>query len=196
MILTEEQAKERLNSNRNLVSRFSRVPADAVLVPTTVVVPEPESEVPTATVEITEIRTAGNRTFSPNLSPEIKVEIAARARLGENQTALGKEFGVIQPTVSRMVTGRTSVDEKAVEERINQVQDVAMVKLLSSLGFMDDEKMKKAGVKDLSTIAANMSKIVSNTRVQKDEGNQVHLHLYAPELRTEKSFNVVEVRGS
>jgi hypothetical protein len=194
MILTEEQAKERLNSDRNLVSRFSRVPADAVLVPTAVIESEPP---PIATVEITEIKLNSRTPKKAELDEATKIEIASRARLGESQSSLGREFGVSQNAVHYLETGRSlSLNEKAVEERINQVQDVAMLKLLSSLGFMDDEKMKKAGVKDLSTIAANMSKIVSNTRVQKDEGNQVHLHLYAPELRTEKSFNVVEVRGS
>jgi hypothetical protein len=176
MILTDEQAKERLNSNRNLLNRFGK-----------------DKPVTSPSVDIIPInRPKGDTGEIPK---EIRTEITARARLGEGQTALAREFGVSQQLVHRYQSGLggKAIDEKAVEDRMNQVQDVAMCKLLSSLGFLDDDKLKKLGAKDLAAVAASMSKVVGNTREQRHEGNQVTVQLFAPEIRNEKSYKVLEV---
>jgi hypothetical protein len=38
-----------------------------------------------------------------------------------------------------------------------------------------------------------MAKVVGNTREQRHEGNQVTVQLFAPEIRNEKSYKVLEV---
>jgi hypothetical protein len=127
MILTDEQAKERLNSDRNLLNRFGK-----------------DKPVTSPSVDIIPVRRPGGDS-GDSLPAEQKTEMAARARLGEGQKALAKEFGVHVATVSSIERGvqRFKVDEKAVEDRMNQVQDVAMCKLLSSLGFLDDDKLEE-----------------------------------------------------
>jgi transposase-like protein len=47
----------------------------------------------------------GEQNPNRKLSPEQVAEIRARYRAGETQTSLAKEFGVIQPHVSRIVRG-------------------------------------------------------------------------------------------
>ena len=73
-------------------------------------------------------------------------------------------------------------------------QDVAMNKLLESLGYMTTEKLDKCKATDLSSIAANMSKVVSNVRTKTDQtGPVVNVNVYAPELRNERTFKTIEV---
>ncbi len=175
MILTEEQAKARLESGRNLLNRFGV-----------------EKTVPTA--KVIEIGNSRKGTYEGRLTPEQKTEITSRARLGEDQELLATEFKVQQSTIGKYERGvYKNIDESKVEDRMNEVQDVAMAKLLKSLGFLDDNKLSKLGAKDLSAIAANMSKVVGNTREQKTNDNRVTVQLFAPELRQEKSYKVLEV---
>jgi len=171
MILTEEQAKARLESGRNLLNRFGK-------------------EEPRPVVDVIPInRPGGDGSEVPR---EKRNELAARARLGENQTTLAREHGITQQAVNRYAQGK-SVDNDVVESKMNEVQDVAMCRLLSSLGFLDDNKLSKLGAKELSAVAANMAKVVGNTREQKGNDNRVTVQLFAPELRKETSYKVLEV---
>lgn len=173
MFKTEEQINARLKSGRNLVNRFGKL-----------------QEVK---IEIVPLGQPGNKE-KPKLDPEQKDEIAFRARAGENQTTLAKEFHVSQSAIGEIEQGRTKVDEVAVQTRLDQVQDVAMNKLLESLGYISSDKLDKCKATDLSSIAANMSKVVSNVRVKtNDTGPIVNVNVYAPELRNERTFKTIEV---
>lgn len=173
MFKTEEQINERLKSERNLVNRFGKVE---------------ESK-----IEIIPLGQPGNKE-KPKLDIETKTEIAFRARAGEKQKDLAEEFGVSQSAIGEIEQGRTRVNEVEVEKRLNQVQDVAMNKLLESLGYISSEKLDKCKATDLSSIAANMSKVVSNVRTKNDQtGPIVNVNVYAPELRNERTFKTIEV---
>src|SRR5438477_5873612 len=145
MILTEEQANARLDSRRNLVNRFRQ-----------------EREATANVVVIPSNRSNHIGKTELHLPEETKVEISSRARLGETSRALGTEFGVGKTTVEYLAlggsNGRGFVDEEKVSQRMDEIQDVAMCKLLKSLGFLSDEKLLKASAKDLSAISANMAK--------------------------------------
>lgn len=176
MILTEEQAKARVNSEGNLLNRFGK---SAPVTPSNV-------------IQITPLKQPGcggpHHESNPN-----GVEITSRARLGENQFALAEEFGLTQQAVSHYKHGDYKVDEKKVESRMIEVQDTALCKLMASLGFLDDEKLSKMSGKDLASVAANMAKVAGNVRPSAADGNAVHLHLYAPELRKEANYKTIEV---
>ena len=177
MFKTEEQIEARLKSSRNLVNRFGRSSS----------LPEVES------VAIIPLGNPGNKE-KPKLDPEQKDEIAFRARAGETQVSLAAEFGVSQSAIGEIEQGRTKVNEAEVSKRLDQVQDVAMNKLLESLGYMTTEKLDKCKAIDLSSIAANMSKVVSNVRTKTDQtGPVVNVNVYAPELRNERTFKTIEV---
>lgn len=175
MFKTEEQIQSRLNSKRNLVNRFVNK-VDETKVTTTI------------------LERPGN-IEKPKLTPDEKNEIALRSRLGENQKVLGKEFGVSQSAIGEIEQGNTKVDENLVQSKLDQIQDVAMTKLLESLGMITNEKLDKAKATDLSSIAANMSKVVSNVRGDKKVGDgvQVNVQVFAPEIRPERVFRTIEV---
>lgn len=186
-ILTKEQADARLNSSNNLVSRFGAVrPSGSPI----------SSDTTEAEVTIIPIHRPGRAPESPNFTPEEKVSIATRTGLGEGFSSVARDLGTTASVVRNIDNGHTKVDRKKVNGNIEQIQDIALLKLLASMNYIDDEKLKKANAKDLSGIAANMSKVLGNTREKEEDGTKVHLHLYAPELRSEASFKVIEVRGS
>lgn len=178
MFKTEEQINERLNSSRNLVNRFGK---------------KEIARVPPQNVEITPLKQPGN-VEKPKLDPEQKDEIALRARLGERQTSLAKEFGVSQSAIGEIEQGRTKVNEDLVNGRMDAIQDVAMTKLLESLGYLTPEKMDKCKAVEISSIAANMSKVVGNVRGKDvNQGVNVHVQVFAPEIRHEGNFKTIEV---
>lgn len=185
MILTEEQAKARVNSEGNLLNRFGK---SAPVTPT-----EPDDK-PKEKSEVTVIPFAKRAAGGPNHEHHPQAtEIAARARLGESQTALAKEYGMTQQNVHRYEAGLHQTDEKAIEKRMDEIQDKALCKLMMSIGLLDEEKLTKLGAKDLSAVAANMAKVAGNVRPSVADGNAVHLHLYAPELRKESNYKTIEV---
>jgi transcriptional regulator with XRE-family HTH domain len=187
MFKTEEQINSRLNSERNLVNRFGtpNVVGDYEW--------KNDQSAPLNNVTIIPLQQPGNKE-KPKLDSEEKNEIAFRARAGETQVSLAAEFGVSQSAIGEIEQGRTKVDEIVVQSRLDQVQDVAMTKLLESLGYITSDKMDKCKATDLSSIAANMSKVVSNVRGKSNEtGPIVNVNVYAPELRNERTFKTIEV---
>lgn len=171
MFLTDEQAKERLNSEKNLANRFSS-----------------NRQV---TIEEREILRPGKN--RENLKEEVRDEIATRARLGEKGTSLAKEFGVTQGEVSAIKTGKVPIDEEKVGKTISEVRDRALDRLMSSLGLLTDDKLSGCSAKDLSVIASNMGRVVEKTFPRSEGSDKINLIIYAPELRQEKSYNVIEV---
>lgn len=171
MRLTSEQAEKRLNSEDNL-ARFA--------------VPEKE-------VKEIVIHNAGN-THKPKLPPAIRTEIAVRSRMGESQKSLAREFGVSQPAISAIERGRTNSDEDKVDETLNKVRDIALNKLMSSLGLISDEKLAQCSPTQLAGIANQISNVVERSLPKSAAGRgDVNLIIYTPEIRDEHKYKVVEI---
>ncbi len=223
MFKTEEQINSRLSSEKNLANRFVKstdqfdparvtvpdvndplAPAQsdseqssrAQSIPVQEIselIPELEKTTKPQNVTITELKQPGNKLGKKKLTLAQRNEIAVRTRLGETQIALSKEFNVSQNTVSNIERGRTIVDERTVNERLDDVQDVAMSKLLSSLGYITVDKMEACSAVQASVVALNMGKIIGNIRRQDDNGPKVVVQIYAPELKKESSYKAIDV---
>jgi DNA-binding XRE family transcriptional regulator len=178
MFKTEEQINSRLNSSKNLVNRFVK------------------SEEKGPIVETIILERPGNKE-KPKLDEEQKTEIAIRSRSGETQVSLAKEFNVSQSAIGEIEQGRTKVNEKTVEARLNVIEDRALDKLLETLGFITPDKMDKAKAGEISSVASNLSKVVSNIRGKdkNDNGINVSVQVFAPEIRPERLFKTIEVNS-
>jgi hypothetical protein len=64
---------------------------------------------------------------------------------------------------------------------------------MDSLGQITSDKISVHTAKDISAIAANMSKVVKDTIPDKVQPQSINLVVYTPELRNEKSFEVIEI---
>lgn len=192
MILDEKKAHERLNSPDNLANRFScRLRGyDGNEGGAT----SQETPVPSRIHEVTLKRAGKDR---PNLPEFCRTIIAVEARSGRNQSAIAAEFNTTQGNVSNIKRASPpsgKLDEKAAERALGEIRDRALERLMASLGLMSDEKLSKCDAKDLSTIAANMGKVVEKTFPKQDSNDaRININLFVPELRNEKQFKTVEV---
>lgn len=192
MFLTNEQARARLGSEKNLANRFAKNPdgldPDKLTEQVTQEVNETNSTIITERV----ISLPGKKGI--NLSSEVRTEIASRARLGESQPSLAQEFNITQANVSSIERGKTKgVDEARVEETINFVKDRALDRLMASLGLLTDDKLSGCSAKDLSLIASNMGRVVEKIQTKEHTPDNINFIIYAPELKQEKSYETVVI---
>jgi len=179
MLISEKVANERVNSPSNLSVRFGRPPA-----PTS----EPH-------VEILPNPRAGKR---PELPGFLKTTMAILHQSGAGtQAEVAEVFGTTQAEVSHIENGRSDkgLDKGAIEAAQSEIRDVAMKKLLGTLGLLTEDKISKCKAGEISTIAANLSRVVEKT-LPKDTGpgsGGVNITIYAPQPRDEKSYKTLEV---
>lgn len=191
MILTEEQAKARIESSENLINRLNK--EEEPTYSGIEKVEEPKEKIVTLNPR------AAHAGYYKHLASEDRIEVAARARIGEPQKKLMAEFGVSQHTVSVLAKGqdyfgRGRVDEAKVQDRMNEIQDVALCKLMKTLGYLGDEKLSELGAKDLAAVAQSMAKVAGTLRPQERAGDAVaQVIIYAPETRPESKYQVVSV---
>ncbi len=168
MILTKEQAEERLKNENNLANRFS-------------------------SGKVIDLPRKGKKKDEGNLTEIERNEIAVRARLGESQQVLAEEFDTRPANISHIKLGKTKgIDEEKVEQQVNAVKDKALERLMKSLGLLDDDKLSKCSAKDLSVIASNMGRVYEKTTSQR-EASPTQVIIYAPQLRDENRFKTIEV---
>lgn len=216
MLITAEESRARLDSPLNLANRFN-LRAPVVVMPeenaaplvTSVEGRDVGGNTPVESLElegsedrpldgpfITEVPISrpGRAPLVQNLTEENRTEIAIRARSGESQTALAKEFNVSQPAISYIERGDAKgVDEAQVEKQLSTVRDKALDRLMSSLGLLTDDKLSGCAAPELSSIAANMSRIIEKTIPKINEGTSINLVIYSPELRKESGFKTLEI---
>lgn len=129
-----------------------------------------------------------------NLTREERTEIAIEARLGKSQTEIARERSINNLTVHNIAHGKTKgIDEDKVESAINEVKDLALQRLMTSLGLLTDDKLSGCSAKDLSVIASNMGRVVEKVSPKVEQPDNINFVIYAPELKQERAFETVEI---
>jgi predicted transcriptional regulator len=121
---------------------------------------------------------------------------------------LAKSLGISSSSVSAYsngATGTTSYNEgnKELRSHINSAKDrivkKARSRLFSALHNITPEKLADAKLKDVSSVAKDMSAIIKNMepseseRGDKDGKPVVNIVLYAPRMRNEGEYEVITV---
>jgi hypothetical protein len=178
MFLTQEQAERRLNSERNLTrAKFLKSEENAAI----------EIKVVEKIISLP----GKNRA---NLSEEQRTEIAIRTRTGEKISEVARDVGVKSLTVQNIANGKTKgVDEEKVESVIREVKDLALQRLMTSLGLLSDDKLSGCSARDLSVIASNMGRVVEKIQNKVEQPDNINFIIYAPELKQERAFDSVEI---
>lgn len=210
MILDNEGAEGRLNSPKNLVNKLNRIIAgpepqkpstNSGITPIVEQSVEPEIPKTTRDFQVT-LRPTRERSMT-NLSSVERTIAGVLFNKGEaNLKQIGETFHITPGTVGRIAAGKVQdANNEAIlkprEERINAIQDIAMEKLMASLGLIDGDKLANAKLTDLSRVAVDMSRIVEKTG-PKDTNNGnpvVNLTLYCPTVKSEKEYKVVSVQS-
>jgi hypothetical protein len=195
MFITEDQARERLSSPENLANRFNIGAARAKREESLHAENESQEkeQQPLSTgIEHRELKRAGQRRSW--LSSEERTEVAIAAKIGQQtQQEIAQEHGISQIAVAKIKAGNGLVDETSVETALEQARSKALDRLMTSLGLLTDDKISGASAKDISVIASNMARVVEKTMPDRERQGNINLVIYAPELRNEKSFDIVEI---
>ena len=195
MFISEEEKNSRLSGSLSLE------PDREVLVSNTEEERAGEVQEGTSTSNLSVIsdhrfrgRTKGAKNIPDFLRPIIGASVTFSGNR-ETQEAFG--IGSSASTFS-MQHGKTSPEGKLqpelkskVEQIVGKVQETAAEKLMSALGFITDEKLENAKATDLSSIAANMSRVIEKT-TEKKENVAAQIVIYAPSLRTEEKYEIIE----
>jgi hypothetical protein len=186
MFLTNEQAEERLKSEKNLANRFSSREAPSVA--------QDEERTEEEVGEITHkvLSLPGKNRI--NLTRDERTDIAIRTRTGEAQSQVARALNIQPLTVHNIDKGKTKgIDEERVQEVINIVKDRALDRLMHSLGLLSDDKLSGCTAKDLSVIASNMGRVVEKISPREEKSDNINFIIYSPELKQERAYKTIEV---
>lgn len=137
-------------------------------------------------------RGVGRKPGVPNFPESLRTTAAILSHV-DSQSSVGKELGMSQMEVSFAKRGKVPTNKHEINRQLGVVRDVAMDRLMASLNLMTDDKLDACKAPELAAVADKMGKIIANT-MEKDAATvPVTLLVYAPEMRTEKQYNVVEV---
>lgn len=177
MQLNEEQAKERLASPDNLANRLAAFRAGRKKV-----------------LDENVLSVSAGRQL-PRLPDEVKQEIVERAASGtERQKDIAVEYGITQADVSYLKRSSNERERESASALEKSIKDQACEKMMLAMGLITQEKLEKLKVRDLSNVSTAMAKVLNV--VAPKNANQaplVNLVVYAPEVRDEKSFKIVEI---
>ena len=74
----------------------------------------------------------------------------------------------------------------------NNIQDLAVVKLMETLNLLNPEAVDKE--RDKVAIMTGLSQVIEKLSPAKNENDKpvVHLHMYAPKQKAEKDYDIIE----
>lgn len=178
MLITKEQAEKRLNSPDNILNKVERKNSH---------------------FEIRKLHAGGRKEGVTTLT---KADRLIAGTLGQiyDQSSVAKDFGITRQHVNNLAHGRTdsrgngSGTGLAESGILDEVKERALQKVLSAVDLMSDKKLEGCNAKDLAGIASNMSKVYSNVSPKdNNDGARVQVVLYAPRVKEEREFQVVEI---
>jgi hypothetical protein len=116
--------------------------------------------------------------------------------------ALAREFDISPSSVSAYTNGATSTasynsPDPPLKKKINNTKErlgkIARGKLALSLRHITEDKLAEAKLRDVAAVAANMAAVVRQMEPDSDKSvSQVNIVLYAPKLKSESSYDIIE----
>lgn len=132
------------------------------------------------------VREIPKREQAPPVSKSTRVMAGVLHGTGESAKSVAHGLGM---SVSQVRDARALPEARVGIER---VRDLALDKLMLTLGLMTEDKFLNSNLKDLSIVAANMSRIIEKTS-PREGGATLQLIVYTPELKRESQYKVIDV---
>jgi transposase len=137
--------------------------------------------------------------------PEVIREIIAEEAIVSDKSGkeIADEFGVSASSVSAYKNSATSTatyhePNKQLQERNDKLRSevisTARSRLFEALSHITAEKLKDAKVRDVASVAKDMSTIIHNTEPSNNSaiaGAQFHFHV--PAQKSEKDYDIIDV---
>ena len=174
--------------------------------------PQPEDKVPSVSV-VSQLhpfsQSRGRKNGDMNVPDALRKIIGETAVIDGREAAieLASDFGISPSSVSAYAKGATSTTtynqpKESIVAHINKSRYRAVKRasktMNAALGSITQDKLDYADAKDLSTIAKDMSVIIKNLEPQAtpqsvDSTRTPQFVIYAPQFRSEQSFDVITV---
>ena len=166
MRITQEELLRRLNNPNNLVNKLpSKKGNDA-----------------------DNRNNAGRKPDLPNAPKSLRVVAGVLSKI---------DNGVAASHATGLTNGQARYAAKQVETKltVKHVEEIALTRLMDALGLITPESMEGEKPKDLSIIAANLSRVHRNVSADSRTSSetQVNVTIYAPKQRTLSDFESIEV---
>jgi hypothetical protein len=174
MLIDAQEAERRLASGKNLLNVIGRVLPG--LPTATSVEPPPKQE------------------HTPPLKSEHLRIVAGTEAHFKTANKVADELGITEQQVRSAKNTQDSELAERIARSVEQVQELALLKTIEVLGLLDSDSIAGEKPRDRAAIAASLSRVYSNVAPRSGAGNanNVQFVVYAPTIRTEKSFEVVE----
>ena len=141
---------------------------------------------------------AGPRLGKERASHEVRDTAVALHKMGVPNQEVADRLGIEYQDVAnyahnrKVGKGKLKLDPS---EAMDDVRQAALNKLMCAMGLITEEKLSKLKAPALAGVASKMSAIIERTMPKEDhnERNAVTLVVYAPQVKEESSFKVVEI---
>lgn len=122
-------------------------------------------------------------------------ELAGFAAHFEPAAQVAEAFGISPMSAHLAKESKNNPEVKdAIAERLGEVQDHALTKMLQAMNVITPDKIDKLNIKAARGLIKDMAVVIDRTSQKKDAtlvaGNVV---IYAPALRSENNYEVIEV---
>jgi len=201
MLFEEKDADLLLNSNDNLLNKVKQLDlTKSFIVKDPGVALQEKGLSPQYRENISDVLPDGRREIRENLE-YTTAERSLAAALSRIDTIenVSKVTGASVRQISNWRDGKASWNGKPHPElmqetnkKLGKIRDVAMDKLLITLGIIKDEKLEELGQKDLSIVAGNLARVVEKTLPREENASGANVILYAPTQMNVEEYNVVE----
>ena len=152
------------------------------------------------TIEEMQRRLASPKNLANTVVAPSKADISRQilagtlVKTGESANEVAKVMNLDIPQVKQAARTSDPVIADPRDSGINRVRDLAIEKTLIALGAMTPDKFESADLKSLSSVAANLSRVVDKTTErERDRNTTVNVVLYSPVAKSESDFKVIDI---
>jgi len=137
---------------------------------------------------------SNGRGIATAISPGLQVIAGVLAKT-EKVSVVARALEINESSVRNAAHSKDPEVSSAIERTTEKIRDLALNKLMASLGIVNDETLSQCGAKDASTVARNLAGVVEKLSPKDVMGSNVTLVVYAPQLRNEKHYDTIEVKA-
>jgi hypothetical protein len=196
MLLDNDEADERLESPNNVVRSFKGLKTfDPIR---TQFGKDVSKESQESQTRIEPFRNgAGPRLGKERATSEVRDTAVSLHKLGYKHEEIADKLGInYQQSANYAHNQKVGKRKMKLDpsEAMDEVRQAALDKLMCAMGLISEDKLSKLSAPNLAHIASSMSQIVERTMPKEEKRDSaVTLVVYAPQVKEENSFKVVEI---
>lgn len=139
-----------------------------------------------------DVKTIEEKTLIASLAVEHKIT-------GGKVKDVAAEFGLAPTTVSGYIHGRFNSNkgnDNSVSKPYSKdmlIAEKSLERLVDALDRLDEYKLDRSDANELASVAVKMATVNEKIKGGTQQGNQVHVHIFAPQLVNETHFDTIEV---